>query len=215
MKTMPLLLALGITVATVVAGYGEQHRELTMGFWSGDPNESADWASATGFDVQARFWNSSHMGWALALGAQTWEARTEYTIEEDEFGSLATWIEGDTLLVPAGLSVLLCGHLGSHVSLLADLGVRYAFADSGINATVEAIDSGGQMLVTQQIGVEDTVLGVVGLALEARLTPEVAFEAGIGCQFDLLRPREDFLGEDIGSTSFQALYARIGMSLSF
>ena len=213
MKTAALILA---TLALAVPGaLANPHSELAVRGRFLSPDKTVDWDSAAGIDLQARFWQDSRIGIGLSLGFESWDAESELSEEEDEYGYFGMDIGGRADLMPIGLSVLLRPGLSDRVSLTLEGGLRYVFVESDITADVAVEDAFGAAFFSDVVDIDDAFLGVVGADLEIFLGDGVSLLMGLGYQFDLSDPSESFLGDDIGETSFTATSVNAGLSFRF
>ena len=216
MRTNAALCACAVVLGLTVSAVGEETSEgLAVVVRGLNPQESADWRSAGGVEVQARFWNDDAFGVAVAAGFESWQAETEFFEEQDSYGYFGTWIAGDASLVPVGISLLCRAEITEQVSLVFDGGLRYVFVDSGIHADVETDDGDGWVYSRDRVEIDDFLAGVVGMSLDAAVADGVSLFAGLGYQFGLTDAHEQYLGADIGSTSFQASSFHCGMAWEF
>jgi hypothetical protein len=207
--------ALTVVMAAATAAAGDEAVDLAVRGQALLASQDEDWSSAHGFSVQFRFAGEGRPVIALVAGVQDWDAVSEYGESDDGVTAVATSISGAATVVPVGVSLLHREPLGPRASLLLEAGLRYAFVESDI--TVEAayaddLDSG---YVYDKIDIDDTLLAVAGVDIAVDLTETVAFELGLGYQFDLLDPEEQFLGESLGETSFDAGTVRFGVRMRF
>ncbi|MGQ9662667.1 MAG: hypothetical protein ACUVWX_10090 [Kiritimatiellia bacterium] len=207
-------------LAVLVTGFGlilqgAQPIEVTVQGQALLPGRDEDWASAGGFDAQLRFWQTENMGIALVVGAASWKAVAEYSESDDGETAVATSIDGSAHLLPVGLSLLYREETGQTATIMLEAGIRYVLCDSEVRvkAAYATDETSGLRHGTIEIG--NTLLAVLGLGFDIVLSKSIGLLVGIHYQFDLLKPEERLWGQSLGSTSFDAAAASIGLRLSF
>lgn len=210
---MPLAAALLLVAGNTAMGHGEDMQWLFR-FRGSGPVENDEWETAAGVEFQARFWGGN-VGIAFAGGVATWDAVSEFVEDFDADSYYSSSIEGSATLVPVGVSLLTRGHIGPNLSLVLEGGARYVFVDSSIDSAAYLEDGNGVVFSDDRIDIENAWLGIAGVSLEADMSEAVSFHAGLEYQFDLTRPRETYLGEDIGETSLSAVSAVLGVAIRF
>ncbi len=179
------------------------------------PSRVEDWEAASSVDIQARFWANNSLGTAFSIGFGTWTAMSEYVEEEDEYGYLASSIYGNMTTIPVGISALFRSRVTREVAVVLEAGFRYVLATSNIRSEMAYDDGVESGYIGGIINTDDALLAVVGVNVQTTVGPGVSVECGLGYQFDLLEPRESFLGEDVGSTSLRAVSVNLGCSWQF
>jgi hypothetical protein len=179
------------------------------------PGKDADWSSAAGVEVQARFWQAQRVGFALAAGCDSWNAVNDVIDRSDEEAYLHTSVSGDAIVVPVGLSMLYRSSVMEDMDLMLELGFRYMFVDSSIYSEAIYQDDAESKSLAGTVSIENSLVAVVGLNLEMKANDQLSVELGISQQFDLGKPHEKFTGKDIGETSFQGTSFTIGVVMSF
>jgi hypothetical protein len=139
----------------------------------------------------------------------------EYVEDDDGASFVAVSVHGKTVLAPVGVSLFCAADAGWPFRLVLEGGLRYAFADSRIMVEGAYADDTGSGYVSDTVRVGDTLLAVLGLGVEMALSRDARLTAGFGYQADLVEPTETVFGSVLGETSFEAVTARIGISLSF
>lgn len=205
--------AMGIISAQSIAG--EQSQEIVVIARWLSPTREMDWASGSGVEAQVRFWQTERTGIALTAGGETWTAVSDVYEEASDSSYLYSATSGDTSVALLGISVLHRSLLMEGLSILMDLGVRYAFIESALQSEVFYEDASGSVALVDTIEIDDTVLGVAGVSLDAHLNDTVSIQAGVSYQVDLSKPAETFAGEFIGDTSFQAVSFNLGIACVF
>lgn len=179
------------------------------------PAKSEDWSSAGAFEAQMRFLDETGLGIAFTLGVSEWSAKEEYYEEGDSSAFFSMAVSGNLTAVPVGVSLMQRMPLSDRLFLTLEAGVRYVFCDSDIVVDTEINDSLGQDYYRETIHVDDTLLGVVGGTLEGWIGKHFALTAGLGYQWDLVEPAQQFQGKDIGPTSLQAATVSVGFAWMF
>jgi hypothetical protein len=213
-RTMALALSV-LTVAALRAEAGQPDPEWVVRAEGLGPSRGRDWSSAGGMEAQFRYWSTEHSGVALCAGYSRWNAVEEYLEDDDGASFVAVSISGRTMLAPVGVSLLYATDADCPFRLVLEGGLRYAFADSRILVEGAYADDARSGYVSDTVKVGDTLLGVLGLDVEMALSREARLTAGLGYQADLVEPTETAFGSVLGETSFEAVTARIGLSLSF
>lgn len=179
------------------------------------PGKGEDWSSAAGVEMQARFWQAERVGIALSAGCDAWNAVNDVIEEEDEEAYLYTSVSGDAVVTPVGLSMLYRSEVMEDMNLLFELGFRYAFVDSSVYSEAVYEDDAESISYADTVSIEDAMLAVIGINLEIKANEQLSVEFGLRQQFDLGKPREKFVGQDIGETSFQGTAFTVGVVMSF
>ena len=179
------------------------------------PQNSEDWDSAGNFEMQARFWSSPTFGTALCVGMGSWVARNEYSESSDDSGSMSTSIYGDATVIPIGVSLLYRNTISGRVALTFEAGVRYIYTRSNLNAEISSEDANGTSLTRDLIYIDNPFVGVVGVTIENTMADGLSLVWGLGYQFDLTNPRETFMGDEMGSTSFNSAMINVGLTWEF
>jgi hypothetical protein len=180
-----------------------------------EPGRSADWLSARGLEAQLRFWNRAELGWALAGGLETWDARSEFALAGDPGATVSSLVQGEADLVLLGFSALYRVPLGPGADLVFEGGLRYVFADSQLTSLIAIEDSTGAYEFTERVHIEDSLLALLGVSFRAQLNDAVAVYAGADYRFDVAEPSQSFLGEALPDTSFEALGLHVGIGFAF
>lgn len=206
---MVVVLALG-TFGTSIAS-GENSFELMAGCRGLSPIRDTDWETASGMELQGRFWPSEHIGLALVGAFDAWEARTAITERDDGTTYTYTAITGDATVTSLGASLLYRRGSSGDVNLIIDLGLRYASVNSAVYAEAAYDGPGGPNYLYERIAIENTLLFVAGAALDFRVTDNVSLTLGVGYQVDLNRPEETYAGESLGKTDLGAASVMVGL----
>ena len=212
-KAMAAVLMMGVCCSGAVAQ--EKSFDLVAGYHWLTPKKDADWRSAGGIEIQGRFWQNEHLGFALVGDFDTWNARTEVT--EIDTGDTYTYtsVKGDASVTSLGASLLYRSESTAEVKLVMDLGLRYALVDSAVLGEAAYDGPGGPNYLNEKINIENTLLLVAGAGLEFEVTRNVSFTLGIGYQVDLKKPEETFAGESLGKTGLDAVAYNILLSCKF
>lgn len=214
-KLLIVAMAIAAAAALGAAAENEEYADMVVRFQGLSPAASEDWDTAAGIEAQLRLWDSERVAIALAIGFDSWEAKEEFSEDDDGSSYVAMHVSGEASLVPVGISAVYRAPLAGGLSLVMEAGVRYVFVDSAITTEVAYEDALGSDYFVEDVEIDDAMLAVLRVGLQADLSQELSIEGGIGYQFDVGRPNETFLGEDIGSTSFKAGSAYAGLVLSF
>ena len=186
--------------------------ELVAGYHGLSPLRDADWDSASGIEIQGRFWQNEHIGLALVGSFDAWKAKTAITEVDDGHAYTYTAITGDATVTSLGASILYRTGSSGDVKLIIDLGLRYATVNSSVYSEAAYDGSGGPNYLYEKIDIEDTLLFVAGAELEFQVTENASLILGVGYQVDLNKPEETFVGESLGETDLGAASFIIGFA---
>lgn len=189
--------------------------DLAAGYHWLSPKRSADWSSASGIELQGRFWESEHIGFALVGAYDTWKAKTVVFEEETPTSYAYTSIMGDATVTSLGASLLYRSSSSGEVKLVMDIGLRYAMIYSAIYSEAAYDGRGGPNYLYDKIQIENTVLFTIRAGLEFELSDNVSLTVGAGYQADLNKPQETFAGESLGETSMDAVSYGVLLSCKF
>jgi hypothetical protein len=213
---MRTLLAIGIGVALAAGALaGEPWSDTVVRYRGIAPSETMDWSYASGIEAQIRFWGPRNRGIALTVGYDMWTAAGEFLEEEDEYGYYSVLVSGHTALMPVGASLLHRMDLGEFVSLTFEGGLRYVFVESSVNVETEYEDDYEYSYNRDTLEADDTYVAIAALHMEAEWAEDLLITGGVGYQFDLGESNERLLGEDLGTTSYQGLFANVGLVMKF
>ena len=217
MKTTLSSIGYGIFAAALVTGScltamaDESECDLVIGCHSLSPTRDMDWKGGGGLEIQSRFWNDEHIGFALVGAFDTWDA-VSVTSESEGINSYSyTAISGDASVTSFGAAVLYRSGSSGDVRLIIDLGLRYAAVGSAVYAEAAYDGPGGPNYSYEKIEIDNTMLFAAGAALEFEMTKNVSLELGVKCLVDLNKPEETYLGESLGDTDFGAVTFGIGL----
>ncbi len=217
-RALPLFAVLAATGSVALGQYMHphpvDHSQVTMLARAGVvlPERDDEWDVGAMFDLGYVFWASPNFGLWLGAGAQGWNVADE-RIGLDR-GSWAD-ISGRVNLIPIGASMLWSGPFGENINLTFETGLRYAVVDSKARVETWQPHSRTHMLVTTDpIEIDDTVLGVVSLTAEYT-TGVWGLGAGVGYQWDLVRPNQKIGGQTIAETKFDAALFLLTLNLKF
>ena len=217
MKTRLKATAVGIIIigmAFTSTGQSESS-DLLVRFRGIGPSQDEDWDTAAGMEFQARFWQSETAGFSLAMGITSWDAVSEYLEEYDDFGYYSSVIEGDVSAIPVGGSLWFRSHPSPGLSLTLEAGLRYLIVESDIHTLAYYEDADGIFSADDIIEIDNALVSVFGLHLEAQVSDGFALQAGLGYQFDLTGPEETVLGESLGATDFSGGSFTLGAVVKF
>jgi opacity protein-like surface antigen len=212
LQAMIAVLMSGVLCA---AAAEESSFELVAGYHGLSPKKSADWKDAAGIEIQGRFWQNEHLGFALVGASDTWKARTEVVEEDTGDTYFYTSVSGDASVTSLGASLLYRSESSAEVKLVLDIGLRYALIDSAVYGEAAYDGPGGPNYLYEKINIEDTLLFVLGAGLEFEMSRNVSLILGVGYQVDLNKPEETFAGESLGETGLDAVTYGILLSCRF
>jgi hypothetical protein len=217
MRTAPIIAGICFLSLTLSVATAEElpESDLALKFRALAPVKTEDWDSAAGVEAQLRFWNEFGVGLGLSIGSEQWNAAPDFYEESDGNGYYSMAVDGQLNAVPVGISLLQRWYVTGRLALILEAGVRYVFCDSHMTVNTVIDDAQGQDYYQDPIKVDNALVGVVGLTLEGDLNEFVAICGGIGCQMDLLKPHETYLGNDIGYSSLQAAVFSFGLAIKF
>lgn len=194
-------------------GYGGSNFELAFDVRGLLPEKTEHWDSAGGIELQSIFWSSEYTAVAFSFGAQGWSAEEEMYVEVDEDSVLSYYSEGRASAVPLGVSLLLRLPVSEQVGLTVEGGLRYLYIDSDVEIDVYLEEVSGTSHVNDVVEIDDTFLGVLGVKLDVPVSDFAWIYFGMGYQFDLGEPDEAVFGDYLDTTSFDAGYVSLGMSV--
>lgn len=204
--------AVGTTAGSPALGQGS---DLGVAVQAISPSDDSEWTSTGGVEAQWRLWLTEQAGIAFAAGMQVWDAGAEFVEGADEFGPYSHEIYGESALYAFGLSLLCRTDPSVPWTLTLEAGLRHAAVDSDIRVDAVYEDAEGTTIVSDVIETDDTVLGVLSAALDAAVGEQLVIGAGIGWQWDLLRPDEYLLGDSLGRTDFGGFTACLRAGVRF
>jgi hypothetical protein len=211
--TMLAVLTLGAFCTGAVAD--DKSFDLVAGFHGLSPRKNADWKSASGVEIQGRFWRNEHLGFALVGAFDTWNARTEISEEDTGDTYVYTSVMGDASVTSLGASMLYRSGSSDEVKLVMDIGLRYAMVNSAIYGEAAYDGPGGPNYLYEKIGIENTLLFVIGAGMEFDIAKDISFTLGVGYQVDLNKPEERFAGVSLGETGLDAVSYSVLLSCKF
>ena len=215
-KTVSILLLTCIASLTLpVAADQTPHTELSFSFQALLPQKTEHWDAAGAAETQITFWPSTILGIGLSAGIQQWDAPYEYAIDEDANSSLAFTSEGTASAFPIGASLFLRLPLADRVNLLLEGGLRYMFIDSDIWITTTYSDAYEISCIAERVEIDDALVGVAGVRIQAVLGDGVSAFCGLGYQADFSSPEETAFGEPLDQTDFSAASLSIGIAFLF
>lgn len=188
---------------------------LVAGYHWLSPKKSEDWRNAGGIEIQGRFWQNEHLGFALVGAADTWDAKTEIVEEDTGDTYLYSSVKGDASVTSFGASLLYRSASSAEVKLVMDFGLRYAMVDSAVYGEAAYDGPGGPNYLYDKINIDNTLLFTLGAGLEFEVTKDISFIIGIGYQIDLNKPEEKFAGESLGETGLDAASFNMMLSCKF
>ena len=197
--------ALLFCAASVGAAAEQTSFDIVMGYHLLLPKKYMDWRIADGAEIQARLWQSEHIGLALSAASDTWSAKPETSVEQSADSYVSSSVSGDASVTTLGASILYRSEPSAEVKLILDLGLRYALVDSSVYGEASYSGTGGSNYLYEKIGIENSLLFVIGAGLEFEVTKNISFTIGAGYQVDLKKPKETFAGESLGETSLDAV----------
>ncbi|OGV67615.1 MAG: hypothetical protein A2283_07605 [Lentisphaerae bacterium RIFOXYA12_FULL_48_11] len=200
-----MTLALALSSWSACASAQEKTFDLVAGYHWLHPTKSEDWKSAGGIEIQARFWQNEHLGFALVGAADTWKAKTEVYEEDTGDTYFYTSVDGDASITTFGASLLYRSESHADVKLVLDFGLRYALIDSSVYGEAAYDGPGGPNYLYDTIDIDNTLLFVLGGGIEFTVTENIAFTLGVGYQVDINKPEETFVGESLGETGLDAV----------
>jgi len=210
MKSVVMTVIMAVSVIAgqaAFAGADTPESELFINFSALSPSLGDDWDDASGFEVQGRFWNNGHIGFALSAGSDTWSAKE--TVSEFDDGSVYSYtaINGDATVTTLGASLLYRSS-----AMFVELGLRFALIDSSVYAEAIYEDDSGSDYRYSVIDIDDTTLFVARIGVELEMTEDVFLVPSVGYQVDLGKPNERWAGELLGETDFRAVTFGIGIT---
>ncbi|MCX7590045.1 MAG: hypothetical protein N2255_00295 [Kiritimatiellae bacterium] len=210
-----MIMASAMVLASWASAAEEETVELTVHGVAMAPHRSEDWASAGGCEVQVRFWQTQNTALALAVGAVSWEAVSEYAESDDGQTAVATRIDGSVKMLPVGFSLLYREEMAGRATLALEGGLRYAFCEPRLNVRAAYATDTSSGSVTGTIDLDNTLLALVAMKFEFGIGQAMGVTTGLGYQFDLFGPEERFLGRRLGDTSFNGALATLGLTVRF
>lgn len=210
-----VIAALALAAAGAAAAEDKGSFELVVGYQGLSPQRDVDWKSASGLEIQGRFWQNEHIGIALAGASASWKARTAISEVDDGATYVYTSISGDATITSFGASLLYRTGASGDVNLVLDLGLRYAMVNSSVYSEAAYDGLGGPNYLYDKIRIENAMLFVAAADLEFRASKDVSLLFGLGYQVDLQKPEERFAGESLGDTDLGATLFRIGLACRF
>jgi len=176
-----------------------------------------NWDSAFGLDIELVNWVSPALGFAAAIGAQQWNARTVELMDyyPDSGTSVSARLSGDATICPIGLSILLRPIKSRTAELTLEAGARYAMVNSNVSARYTIEDAAGTEYSQDLIHMDDGFYGLLGLDIAFPVSPYAKISLGGGYQFDISRGDAEFNDTNIGNTEFEASIVRIGFNARF
>lgn len=179
------------------------------------PQDSDNWNGAFGALAKVRLWQKENFGMAVCMGLQSWQAKSEYTEETDAGTTISSTAYGSMTLLPVGASFLYRNPLTEEVFVTMEAGVRYAFTDSKLHVEISETTAEGTSYRREKILSDSPLLGVLGVSFDASLDDDITVTCGFAYQFDLSKPHERFLGEDMGPVSYKSPMVNLGISWKF
>jgi len=215
-KEFRTLVIIAVSIgATLACRAQSESSDLLIRFRGVHPSEEQDWDSGAGVELQARFWQSENVGFSLAAGIGSWDVVSEYLEEFDEYGYYSSVIEGDASVIPVGGSLWFRGAPSPAIKLTFEAGLRYLIVESDIYASAYLEDVDGTFSSYDRIEIDNALVSILGVHLEAQVSDSFALHAGLGYQHDLTGPEETVLGESLGETDFSGTLFTIGAAVKF
>jgi len=165
-----------------------------------------------GIEFQYRNWAYDPIGWALSVGAASWEANSGAT----DLGRIHKDFDGSATLVPVGASVLVnLLHLDDF-NLLAEFGLRYVWMDAELDFTrvIPAGDEGSEE-VPSTLTIDDSLMGVVALEGDYYLNDQFLLFGSLGYQHDLTRGEITTPTGNLRDNELCAFFLKLGGKLVF
>lgn len=210
-----------VAVLAVVPAFSQEEVRLRLTEITGTvqyfmPGEDDAYDSGFGAEGQIRFWQDAHVGFALAAGVASWDVNDQEYIESDGFTAVGASIKGSVLLVPIGGSILFRPTISDNFTLTFEGGLRYVIVESDAEAAFAVVDARGAAVGgSGDIDIDNGIIGLVAVNLEAAVSPGVSLLGGLGYQFDVAKGDAEWLGEDLGENELKAFFLRAGLVIEF
>jgi hypothetical protein len=188
--------------------------------------KDVEWDKGTGLELQAILWPANSLwGFGASIGKATWDI-TDYESSEFDYSydaAFADVLEGDADLTIIGLSVfrkLSEAKDANKLTITAEGGIRFVSVDSSIEGGTAIADAYGALAWYQTLEIDDSIVGLLALALDYAVADNVSLFAQAGFQFDIDKGKVENKVEGLGTfeageTEFQALFGKAGLSVSF
>lgn len=176
-----------------------------------------NWESAFGLDVEVVQWLSPAVGLAGSVGIANWSANDAGIIEYDHDSgtTLSTRMDGNAMVFPVGMSVLLRPVSNHTANVTFEAGVRYGMVSSDVFARYAIDDASGYEYEETPIELDDVFYGLIAMDIAFPLSPYTRICLGAGYQFDISSGDASFENTYIGENEFEASIVRIGLEARF
>lgn len=152
-----------------------------------------------GVEFSYRHWFDDTFGIAGALGFESWGA-------DGESGQWGGPVDGDLTLIPFGADGLMRLAEFDGATLVAQAGLRYAFASSDLTLGGDDGDS---------VDVGNSFVARAGLEIDFEIAPQASLAFGAGLQLDLSEGSAEAFGGDLESNHLEAFYLKAGLNYAF
>jgi hypothetical protein len=199
-------------------GKGNEVRAYATYLW---PQADQPWTHAEGGEVQLAHWMNSHVGAALALGGQHWQASyagDDVYVDPQSGYSMPMHheVSGYAVNVPLGGSLL--GRLPlDRFALNGELGARFVPVVSQVKYAVtmpNPLNPAEQSTLEQTVTIRPPIIAVAAVDLEYQLVSGFSLYAGGGYQYDLMQPEIEIdtmgNGSRTESNEMKAWFVRAG-----
>jgi hypothetical protein len=199
-------------------------------FWS--PNDDEQWKAARGIRLQYTYWYEPDWGAAFGIGAETWDAKEEISVEAgdlpDGFSYGYAWRQkGSATVIPLSASLIWRHVFDPCWSIRVESGLAYLIVNSQIEFEEGvAIGANGEVLEVEEfrseVDIQSSLMWTGGLDVHYRMQsmPEYSFFAGIGGRLSLSAGTTHVEGSPVRpgftyDTDFDGFGLRLGMTAVF
>lgn len=205
MKNLVLFVAVSVALMTLPAvtnAAGKGKTDIVPSFIIHLPDDDEDWDTGYGAEVQFRKWVSDTVAFALALGLEQWDVEEGSFVFADPTLIFAGSIEGEAIMLPLGVSIIIRPQMQGDVHVTFEGGIRYVVVESDIKFDVTLSDptTGESIRIADELEMDDGVVARIAVDVDAEISENVSIFGGIGLQLDIVEPETE--GVEIPIESF-------------
>lgn len=203
------IVALGLAAVAQPLSYFVNETTGCLTFWIPETYKF-DLYQETGYglEVQYRNWTYDPIGLALSLGLARWEANSD---SKQIFAADMSDASGTLTLIPVGGSLVYRLVDWTEWGLIAEAGVRYVLTQSNMDFLRTLPDR----RYREEMDIKNGWVGVLGLDYERLFSNGWTMFLGMSYQMDIQTGRIEVNTGHLQDNELQALFFKVGTTLTF
>ncbi len=221
-KILGLMLAAAVLLwsgaANAQSDLPENEAAVSFNYWFPGDGDWDLYDTALGLELQYRNWTwlNDPFGVALSLGAATWKVKSDAS----DFAVPALHdLDGNVTLIPVGASALLRFIDFDSWRLFFEVGLRYVFVSSDVDAQYDMYNPDDDSRWTEEtsISIDNGLIAVGAMDFDFDVADQVSVFATLGYQFDLMKGKTtlEINDNDLRDNELQGVFLRLGGKYMF